>query len=226
MSSKRRDKDPHKLVPFPESIYEDFKTAVEGKISLRAYKDSDKAEEEIIKGALYSSVREAVKVIKFDGNFQNYGDVYVAYKLIDKLGVARIPISLLVPLLSEAKKGNTSLYKEFMSKAEKFGETVSSFLKSQVSYNDPRELLKYINVLAPHMEIINMRVSEDLVEMHLKVLNASEEVIDLSRSLLSGFMNGLGMTILDFDVGGEIITLKAIRGRPIPASGGKGHGKA
>ena len=224
--SKRRDKDPHKLVPFPESIYEEFKAAVEGKISLRAYKDSDKAEEEIVKGALYSSVREAVKVIKFDGNFQNYGDAYVAYRLIDRLGVTRIPISLLVPLLSEVKRNNEPLYNDFMSKTEKFGEAVSSFLRSQVSYSDPKELLKYINVIAPHLEVMNMRASEDIVEMHLKVLNASEEAIDLSRSLLTGFLNGLGMTVLDFDVGGEIVTLKAIRGRPVPAGSGKGQGKA
>ena len=222
--SKRRDKDPHKLVPFPESIYEEFKAAVEGKISLRAYKDSDKAEEEIVKGALYSSVREAVKVIKFDGNFQNYGDAYVAYRLIDRLGVTRIPISLLVPLLSEVKRNNEPLYNDFMSKTEKFGEAVSSFLRSQVSYSDPKELLKYISVIAPHLEVMNVRASEDIVEMHLKVLNASEEAIDLSKSLLTGFLSGLGMTVLDFDVGGEIVTLKAIRGRPVPA--GKGQGKA
>jgi hypothetical protein len=218
LSTKRKERESHKLVPFPENVYEEFKESVEAQISVKSYKDSGKAEEEMVKSALYSSVRESTKIVRFDGNYSSFGDKYIAYRTLDRLGIARFPVTLLADVLKEYRRSNEESYRNLLAEVEKFGRNFATYLRLDGRADGPQDIMEFLAVLAPYLEHVNSKFQGDALEAVFKSPFSSEELSELTHSLLRGYFEPFGFSLVSFSNSGGILVVKAVRGKVLTAN--------
>ncbi|MDT7899302.1 MAG: hypothetical protein RQ879_02100 [Sulfolobales archaeon] len=215
--SKRREKESHKLVPLPESVYEEFKQSVESVTSVKSYKDSNKAEEEIVRSLLSSSLKESAKIMRFEGKYTSFGNSYIAQRTLDKLGIIKLPLSVLMPLLKEVRRVNSEAYTSFLEEVERFTRGLAVYLKNDGLVSDHNDMLEFLKVLTPYLELLNNNENDDQIEAVFKAPLFTEEVSDFAYRTIKGFLEAFGYSIVSFSSSGGLVVVKVVKGKVITA---------